>query len=49
MLIRITYHDKVLNRPQPAEYKAVSTPLASDPKACYTDRKTQVRILGGSI
>ncbi len=49
MLIRITCRDKPLVKVQPIEYKGVNTPLAGDPKACYMDRKTQLRILCGSI
>jgi len=49
MLIRITCHDKPLAKVQSIEYKGANTHLASDPMACYVDRKTKIRILCGSI
>ena len=49
MPIRISWRDKSMNRVQLFEYKEVSTLLASDPMACYTDRKTKLRILCGSV
>jgi hypothetical protein len=49
MLIRIRCRDNPLVRAQLIQYKGDKTPMARDPKASYTDRKTQLRILYGSI
>ncbi len=49
MSIRISCRDKSLNSVQLVEYKEVNTLLASDPKASYMDRKTNFRILCGSV
>jgi len=49
MPIRISCRDKPLNRVQLIEYKGVNTPLTSDLKATYMDRKAHFRILCGSI
>jgi hypothetical protein len=49
MPIRISCHDKLLNSVQLIESTGINTPPANNPKACYTDRKTQLRILCGSV
>jgi hypothetical protein len=49
MPIRISCRDKSLNRVQLVEYTGINTFLTSDPKASYTDRKTKLRILCGSV
>jgi len=49
MLLRIRCPDKSLDRQQAFEYKGDNTPLARNPKACYTDRKSELCILCGSI
>jgi hypothetical protein len=49
MPIRISCRDKSSNSVQIVEYKGIKTFLVSDSKASYTDRKTKIRILCGSI
>ncbi len=49
MPIRISCRDKLLNRVQLIEYKEVNTPLTNDPKVSYMDKKTNFRILCGSV
>jgi endo-1,4-beta-mannosidase len=49
MPIRIRYCDKPLDSQQAIGYKGVNTPSAGNPKACYTDRKPERRILCGSV
>jgi hypothetical protein len=49
MPIRISCHDKLLNSVQLIESTGINTPPANNPKACYTDRKTKLRILCGSV
>jgi hypothetical protein len=46
---RISCYDKLLHRVQLLEYTGINTPLASDSKASYTGRKTQLRILCGLV
>jgi hypothetical protein len=49
MPVRISCRDKSLNRAQLLEYKGINALLASDPMASYTDRKTKLWILYGSV
>jgi len=49
MPIRIRCREKPLNRTEPTENKGIRAPPAAVSTACYTDRKTQSRILCGSI
>jgi hypothetical protein len=39
----------ISSRQQPSEYKGNTTPSATNPKACYMDRKPELRILFGSL
>jgi hypothetical protein len=49
MPIRISRRDKPLDRQQAIEYNGVNAPSASNPMACYTARKPDLRILCGSV
>lgn len=49
MPIRIRCSDKPLDRQEAIEYKEISTPLARNPEACYTEKKPKFRILCGLI
>ena len=49
MPIGMKCRDRPRDRAQPTEDKGLSAPLASDPKARYTDRKAKFRMLCGSI
>ncbi len=49
MPIRIKCRDKPLDRQHAIEYKGVNAPSARNPKARYTDRKSKLRILCGSV
>ena len=49
MRIGIRHRTKPMNRMQLVESKGFSTFSARVPRACYTDRKPEIRILYGSI
>ena len=49
MLIRITYRDKCLDEQKVIERTDFIVPLTGYPKASYTGKKRELRILCGSI
>ena len=49
MPIRIRCRDKPPDRQQAIESKGINTLSVKNPKACYTDRKPELRILCGSV
>ena len=49
MPIRIRRHDKTLQEPQGAVAERAMASAIAASMACYTDRKTKLRILCGSI
>ena len=49
MPIRIRCRAKLLDSRQVIKCEGLNTPSARNPKACYTDRKPELRILCGSV
>ena len=49
MPVRIIRYDKSMDRTQATEGRGIRGPLATDPAACYSDRKPKIRIVCGSI